>query len=64
MRKKWEPMEVVHNFSGVSNEEYQLILAEFAGMIYRHFSQLQIDSKLGHVHESPLMGTERTGTNA
>lgn len=52
MKKKWEPTDVIHDFSCVSNEEYQLMLAEFAGLIYRHFSQLPIDSTLGNVQQN------------
>lgn len=62
MRGKWNPNRIDHDFSCLSRDEYQLLLEEFAGMIYRHFSQLQIDQSFGHVTESPT-GLERTGTN-
>mgnify|MGYP007037410904 CR=1 FL=1 len=63
MRRKWNPMRIDHDFSCLSCEEYNQLLAEFAGMIYRHFCQLQIDQPLGHVTEIPAYGVERTGTN-
>lgn len=56
MRRKWEPIKVDHDFSCLSRDEYQLLLEEFAGMIYRHFSQLQLDQSLGHVTENSLVG--------
>jgi hypothetical protein len=60
MKKKWEPKEVIHDFSTMTHDEYQLILEQFAELIYRNFCQLPKDEPIAQVLTSQVK--ERTMT--
>lgn len=62
MKRKWEMPEIHTSFTSIPTEEYNLLLDEWAEMVYRHFCQLPRDQTKVPVNQMSQR-TERSGTN-